>query len=63
VSDDPQLLKLLRQLRRCQAQIVAELAKGAKPDQAKIAKAFAAGRGFARDAAQYCHPKPSSRRW
>jgi hypothetical protein len=36
VSDDPQLLKLLRRLGFYQAQINAELAK-AKPDQAKIA--------------------------
>jgi hypothetical protein len=39
------------------------MSKGAKADPAKIAKAFAAGKDFARDAAQYCHPKPSSRRW
>ena len=44
MSDDPQLLKLLRQLRRCQARINAELAKGAKADPEKIAAAFAAGR-------------------
>jgi predicted PP-loop superfamily ATPase len=53
-GDDPELLKLLRGLGRCQAQIEAELAK-AKPDQAKIAVAFAAGKDFARDAAPYCH--------
>jgi hypothetical protein len=45
------------------AQINAELAKVPKADHDKIAKAFAAGKDFARDAAQYCHPKPSSRRW
>jgi hypothetical protein len=53
--DDLELLKLLRRLGRCQAQINAELAK-AKPDQAKIATAFAAGKDFARGAAPYCHP-------
>ena len=55
MSDDPQLLKLLRQLRRCQAHIEAELAKGAKADPNKIAAAYAAGKDFARDAAPYCH--------
>jgi len=44
VNDD--LLKLLRRLGRCQAQINAELAKGAKADQDKIAAAFAAGKGL-----------------
>jgi hypothetical protein len=51
-ADD--LPELLRQLGRHQRQINAELAK-AKPDQAKIARAYAAGRDFAKDAAPYCH--------
>jgi len=51
-ADD--LPELLRQLGRHQRQINAELAK-AKPDQAKIAAAFAAGKDFAKDAAPYCH--------
>jgi hypothetical protein len=53
-GDDPELLKLLRGLGRCQAQIVAELAK-AKPDRRKIETAYAAGRVFAQAAARYCH--------
>jgi hypothetical protein len=51
-ADD--LPELLRQLGRHQRQINAELAK-AKPNQDKIAAAFAAGKDFARDAAPYCH--------
>jgi hypothetical protein len=47
-------MRLLRRLAFYQAQINAELAK-AKPDQDKIAKAYAAGKEFARDAAPYCH--------
>jgi hypothetical protein len=54
-GDDPELLKLLRGLGRCQAHIEAELAKGTKADHDKIAAAFAAGREVARDAAPYCH--------
>ena len=54
MSGDPDLIELLRQLGACQRQINAELAK-AKPNQAKIAKALAAGKEFARDAAPYCH--------
>ena len=54
-DDIPELLKLLRRLGVYQAQIEAELAKGEKANQAKIAKAFAAGREYARDAAPYCH--------
>jgi len=54
-SDDmSEFHRLLRGLGVCQAQITAELAK-AKPDQAKIARAYAAGRDFAKDAAPYCH--------
>jgi hypothetical protein len=49
------LPELLRGLGFYQAQIDAELAKGAKADNAKIAAAFAAGKEFARDAAPYCH--------
>lgn len=60
-SEDKELLRLLRRLGYYQAQIDAELAKGAKADQDKIAAAFEAGKDFARDAAPYCHP--SSRRW
>jgi hypothetical protein len=48
-GDDRELLRLLRRLGRCQAQINAELAK-AKPNHDKIAAAYAAGREFARDA-------------
>jgi hypothetical protein len=55
MSDDPELVELLRRLAFYQRQINAELAKGAKADQAKIAAAFAAGKDFARDAAPYCH--------
>ena len=54
MSDDLELLKLLRRLGFYQAQIVAELAK-AKPDRRKIAAAFEAGRVFATAAAVYCH--------
>jgi hypothetical protein len=39
------------------------MSKGAKADPAKIAKAYAAGKDFARDAAPYCHSvRPISRR-
>ena len=54
MSDDPELVELLRRLAFYQRQINAELAK-AKPNQDKIAAAFAAGKDFARDAAPYCH--------
>jgi hypothetical protein len=54
-GDDPELLKLLRGLGRCQAQINAELAKGAKANRDKIETAYAAGRVFAQAAARYCH--------
>ena len=54
-SDDLEFVELLRQLGVYQAQINAELAKGAKADRAKIARAYAAGKDFARDAAPYCH--------
>ena len=54
MSDDPELVELLRRLAFYQRQINAELAK-AKPNQAKIAKALAAGKDFAKDAAPYCH--------
>ena len=57
-GDDPELFKLLRRLG--QAQIEAELAKGAKANRDKIAKAYAAGKDFARDAAPYCHSRPVS---
>jgi hypothetical protein len=53
-GDNDDLPELLRSLGRYQRQINAELAK-AKPDQAKIARAYAAGKDFARDAAPYCH--------
>jgi hypothetical protein len=56
MSGDPDLIELLRQLGACQRQINAELAK-AKPDQAKIARAYAAGKEFAKDAASYCHSR------
>ena len=59
MKDGDDLPELLRRLGRCQAQIDAELAKGAKADQAKIAAAFAAGRELARDAAPYCHSIPA----
>jgi hypothetical protein len=55
MSGDPELMRLLRRLAFYQAQIEAELAKGAKADPEKIAAAFAAGRDFAKDAAPYCH--------
>jgi hypothetical protein len=55
VSDDLEFVELLRQLGVYQARINAELAKGAKANHDKIAKAFAAGRDFAKDAAPYCH--------
>ena len=60
MKDGDDLPELLRRLGRCQAQIDAELAKGAKADQDKIAAAFAAGKDFARDAAPYCplNPEP-----
>ena len=63
-SDDRELVELLRKLGVYQAQINAELAKGAKANRDKIAKAFAAGKDFARDAAPYCHspPRPAARR-
>ena len=63
-SDDmSEFHRLLRGLGVCQAQIEAELAKGAKANRAKIAKAYAAGKEFARDAAPYCHSiRPISRR-
>jgi hypothetical protein len=52
---DQEFVELLRHLGVYQTQINAELAKGAKADQAKIAAAFAAGREFATAAAPYCH--------
>ena len=60
-GDDPELFKLLRRLG--QAQIEAELAKGAKADPEKIAAAFAAGKDFARDAAPYCHSRTEEEKW
>ena len=54
-SDDLEFVELLRHLGVYQAQINAELAKGAKANRDKIAKAYAAGKDFARDAAPYCH--------
>ncbi len=57
MSDDDDLPQLLRGLGLCQAQIEAELAKGAKANRDKIAAAFAAGMEFARDAAPYCHSR------
>lgn len=50
---------LLKGLAYCEAQINAELAKP-KPDRDKIAKAFAVGQGFAKDAAPYCHSRLAS---
>jgi hypothetical protein len=58
MKDGDDLPELLRRLGFYQAQIEAELAK-AKPDQAKIAAAFEAGRELARDAARYCHSIPT----
>jgi hypothetical protein len=58
-DDLPELSRLLRRLGYYQAQINAELAKGDKADNDKIAKAYAAGRVFATAAAPYCH----SLRW
>jgi hypothetical protein len=55
MANDPEFCRLLSGLGFYQAQIEAELAKGAKADHDKIAAAFEAGRGFARDAAPYCH--------
>ena len=49
-SDDLEFVELLRQLGVYQAQINAELAKGAKANRDKIAKAYAAGKDFAKDA-------------
>jgi len=54
-GDNDDLPELLRSLGFYQAQINAELAKGAKANRDKIAKAYAAGKDFARDAAPYCH--------
>jgi hypothetical protein len=51
---------LLQGLGFYQAQINAELAKGAKADQSKIAAALAAGKDFAKDAAPYCHSRLGS---
>ena len=63
MSDDPELVELLRRLAFYQAQINAELAKGAKANRDKIAKAYAAGKDFARDAAPSCHSiRPIRRR-
>ena len=55
MSDDLEFVELLRQLGVYQAQINAELAKGAKANRDKIAKAYAAGKEFAEKAAPYCH--------
>jgi hypothetical protein len=54
-DDLPELSRLLRRLGYYLAQIEAELAKGDKADNDKIAAAFDAGREFAKDAAPYCH--------
>jgi hypothetical protein len=62
MSDDLEFVELLRRLGFYQSQINAELAKGAKADKAKIAKALAAGREFAKDAAPYCHSRRPVRR-
>ena len=48
---------LLNGLGHYQGIITAEMAKGTKADQGKIAAAYAAGKEFAKDVAPYVHPR------